>query len=368
MPNAFSKVALVSDVSLGYGSPQIPSLATSLAEFTGGATTVYEPDQPERPPAACCDETVEVVRVGTARHPHSQAGRIEYVIKVAESLNRARPDLLVVFCTFCLPIVARLRYRPRKVIYCSIESIPAYGSFDVWMNRALRGLVDVVVFPEENRARLDAQRCGFDSVPVAVMYNVARGESPAPTPAHERLPAIYYGGALNREQTLADFFLRPEVGFAPFGLYGSVNGADKERLTAEIAAAGANVRYHGFLESKELARERRRYAYSVVMYTPEIEHLRYAAPNKFFESIADGIPPIVAPHPQCKAIVNRYRCGIVMRDWTFDAFREAVETAMTLFKTPAYDELVENCRRAVAAELNWPAQFAKLQPHLTMAA
>ena len=57
-----------------------------------------------------------------------------------------------------------------------------------------------------------------------------------------------------------------------------------------------------------------------------------------------------------------------MRDWSFESYREAVNRALSLVGTPEYTRLVRNCRRAVRAELNWPAQFAKVRRLLPTAA
>jgi glycosyltransferase involved in cell wall biosynthesis len=133
-------------------------------------------------------------------------------------------------------------------------------------------------------------------------------------------------------------------------------------LTAQFTGS---VRYHGLLEADDLVRRRREYAYSIVMWNPTISdnHL-YAAPNRLFTSIQAGVPPIVAPHPQCRIMVDRYDCGLVMRDWSFEAFHDALRLGMKLYGTSRYAELVENCRRAAATELNWDAQFNKIRRFL----
>ena len=46
---------------------------------------------------------------------------------------------------------------------------------------------------------------------------------------------------------------------------------------------------------------------------------RYAAPNKFFDAIACGTPPICAPHPQCVEVIRKWRCGLLVDDWSSEA-------------------------------------------------
>ena len=154
------KIAVVSDVTIGYGSPQVPLLAGSLREHYGAASSVdiIEPAQPELAPRHGQFPAFTIHRVATADHPHSPVGRTEYVWRAAKLVNRLKPDVLVISCTYCLPVLFRLNRRPRKVIYYSIESIPFYGEFDVEMNRKVAPLLDVVIFPEENRAVLETGR------------------------------------------------------------------------------------------------------------------------------------------------------------------------------------------------------------------
>src|SRR5438552_1941457 len=116
------KIAVVSDVTLGYGSPQVPSFAKSLAGHFGAPTTIFEPDQ-LRSPFALDSDRCQLVRVSTDVSPYTRAGRIEYVLKVAEELNRVRPSIVVCFCTFTLPVLTKLKYRPELSIYYVIENV-----------------------------------------------------------------------------------------------------------------------------------------------------------------------------------------------------------------------------------------------------
>jgi glycosyltransferase involved in cell wall biosynthesis len=152
----------------------------------------------------------------------------------------------------------------------------------------------------------------------------------------------------------------------PIDVFGPIDQGETRSLTQEFYSrdSATGVSYKGVLTGPELAEIRREYAYSIVMWAPINDNQRYAAPNKFFEAIADGVPPIAAPHPQCETIIRRYNCGVLMRDWSFDAFKTALEKALALFGTDAYADMVENCRRAFEAELNWNHAFAAIERHL----
>src|SRR5262245_54939640 len=164
------RIAAVSDVTVGYGSPQLPLLCESLRKHYRAEVKIVEPVQPELSPRHHLYPNFDIHPVATAEHPHSPLGRMEYVWRASKAINQLQPDVLVVCCTYCLPVIYRLKKRPRKVIYYSIESIPFYGDFDVEMNRRAAPLLDVVIFPEENRAVQEIGRCGFLGVPKLVLF------------------------------------------------------------------------------------------------------------------------------------------------------------------------------------------------------
>ena len=67
-------------------------------------------------------------------------------------MEQLQPDILVVFCTYAIPVLFKLKIRPRFVIYYAVELTSSYGRIDIDMGRNLDGLVDLVIYPEENRA------------------------------------------------------------------------------------------------------------------------------------------------------------------------------------------------------------------------
>jgi hypothetical protein len=357
-----ARIGVVSDVSVGYGSPQVQSLTQFLARYYGTQAMILEPDQSSKVGPRRDDPWYTVRRLSTTVSPYTRAGRIEYILKAAGVLNQTRPEILVLFCTFTLPVLLKLKYRPRLTIYDAMEMISAYGPFDMELNRHLACRLDIVIYPEENRASLDAARCGLTSVPTAIVYNAVNPRAaPALVPPAERRKALLYAGTIQTGRTLAEYFLREEIRQVAIDLFGNLEGPDQRELEAALLTRGGNVRYHGYIDGIRLGQLRKTYAFSLTMWAPTDENTIYAAPNKFFEAIADGVPPLTTPHPQCRLLINRYRCGIVMKDWSFGAFRAAVQEASATFGTETYARMVENCRTAVLKELNCEDQLAKLE-------
>ncbi len=364
-------VVAVSDVSVGYGSPQIPMLVRDIARHYGGSAVIVEPDQSGMTPL----ETIEgcrVERIHTAYNPHSTPGRLDYVVEAAKRVNELRPDVLVIVCTFCLPVLLKLRRRPPVVVYASIESVSAYSPFDYDLNRSIADWIDVVIYPEKNRAQLDMPRCGFQGKPVAIMLNATNSPDVSPTAASKRNGAILYAGTLDPARTNTNYFFDKPVDTLPIDVYGALRaGSDAYFKRKLVDAAARGVRYQGLVPAAELAKKRASYAYSIVMWAPTNENQRFAAPNKFFEAIGDGVPPIVTPHPQCEELITRYECGLLIDDWSPVAFNAALQRATALYRTAAYERMVDNCARAASRDLNWETQVDKLRrllPPLHLAA
>ena len=125
---------------------------------------------------------------------------------VCRSSSNCEGGPLVVCCTFCLPVVFKLRRRPSIVIYYSLEDIPFYGPFDVEMNRYVNDLVDLVIFPEENRAVKEVRRFGFSGASKAVLFNCAdvNAEEPEKNFAPQRNGRVIYAGTIDQVQTFAN--------------------------------------------------------------------------------------------------------------------------------------------------------------------
>jgi len=364
--NSKVKIVGVSDASLGYGSPQIPMFMQSLAIYYGTKSMIIEPDTPGKPPLHDLYPDLLIKRMYTGIHPYSTAGRIRYIMAAAKEINKLRPDILVIFCTYSFPVLFKIKYRPRFVIYYAIELISMYGSFDIMMNRYGAPFVDLVIFPEENRAAIDIERCSLHNLPIVIVYNSAATLSQANYIVHprQRNGRIISAGTIGAELTFAEYFLHEKMQSMPIDVYGPFEGIKKKELAEAFHSLIGNVRYCGYVDLQYLARIRRHYSFSIVIWNPAVERGLYAPSNKFFEAISDGVPPITAPHPQHKMFVQRYKCGIVMKDWSFDSFYEAIQHALKIYGTEEYDAMVENCRRAFLEELNWEKQFEKVKPFL----
>lgn len=371
----------LTDVPVGYGSPQIQYLVRSMARHLGLATQplVCEPDSSAYPAAhdQFPDLAFTRVRWDNARGPFwymdAGAGQAVFADGIRAWLRERRPSVLVLTGFNALRYFDPTAYGPGErpfLVYCALEFLSRreLDSDTAKRHEAAAGAVDLAMFTEDNRRRYYNREFSFDGVPQATLLNAPPLDAfPVQDSRRRNGRVLFQSASIQWNATYPEYLLnvgRPPIGF---DVYGFVYSGPARILASRDTAQAFAVKYCGNVTNAQLARLRAQYAYSFVAWNPRSFNTLYACPNKLFESIASGVPPITAPHPQCVDVVRTYDCGIVMRDWSYDAFCEATDEAQRLLGTPRYRELVANCRRAHRTELNWERQFAKLVPLLSQA-
>lgn len=360
------KIVGISDVTLGFGSTQIIAFIEYLsAYYKSEQPIIIEPDQTDIPPRKELFPGLKIQRIPTTYHIYNnRLGRVEYIAKASKLVEKLKPDVLVIFTTFCIPVLFNVSHRPKFVIYYSLESVSAYGELDIQMNREIGSRVDLIIFPEENRAAKFFELCGLNEAHSCIVYNCTNSkETNNILHPSTRNGRIIHQGRL-KEETGSDFFLDQRIQSFPIDLYGIVDGKNKEAILENLTLLLGEVQFKGSLDHSTLSKLRRYYAYGLVFWKPVDENTLFACPNKFFESIAEGVPPISSPHPQCALLVNRYNCGLLMDDWSFNSFYEKIREALELYGSEKYYELIENCKKAVTQELNWATQMKKVERYL----
>ena len=357
-------IVQVADISVGYGNYDSLSLISSLQRQYNMSALILEPDQWDKP-LHTDTAGIAIRRLPTTSHFRSATGRVEFIIKAAEEINKIRPAILIIRCSWNIPVLLKLKRKPKLVVYHATESTLYYGDADPAYNRLAAPWIDLIVFPEENRAMRDVERCGFKQIPIAIAYNcpIPRDTAAAMESA-PRNGRVLYSGALDRKATYIDYYAHESMRPLPIDIYGYIGGSDAAGTKHVLESLSGNIRYKGYVDTKELESARPHYAYSLTIWNPSNENQHFACPCKFFESIGSLVPPITAPHPQCKMLVERYQCGIVMDDWRLTSFQSAISRAVKLYGTSAYDNMVQRCKSALLAELNWDHQFEKIKPML----
>lgn len=362
-PKRAPRIVIISEVSVGYGTPQVIRVADSLARALGADVTIFEPDQPERPPVDLArhaqSANVTVRRIYTSSHPYSTAGRIEFCLAVASAVKQLAPQAVVVCASYGLPIFYHIDTRRSVNVFYCLEHIPEKR--DPTLDLVAKHC-QIVVFPERNRARLYSPRLGGPTQGQQILVVMNANVPRAASTASEKVPRIFYGGSFHREMTCAEYFLAPDMAQFPIDVYGIIDGfPDRKAIARQMHGNQGGIRYCGYLEADErYFQTLAKYQYSLVIWNPSNEAQLYAAPNKLFDAIACGVPPLCAPHPQCKEIVSRWECGLITDDWSPESLRSRVSQACNTFGSPFHGLLSDNCRKAMKHGLDWDSQCAEL--------
>ena len=366
------KVAVVSDVSVGYGSPQILSMMYALLEtFQSAEGLLIEPDQIVRPPIRRDHPRFHISRVFTKLDTFNSQWRIEYPKKCASILRTFKPDILVYAGSIILCPIHDFLPSPKPLTVAYFLEMPEgfqFGHVYPSILSRMDQYCDLLIHPEVNRMKACMKFFRKEQLPQYIVYNTSHlAHEVEVWPAAQRNGRILYQGTIDEDLTFANYYLSPKVQSYPIDLYGLIEGCDAERkakLAARFAAMTNESRYLGYVDADKLAERRRQYAYGIVSWNPVNDNLRFAAPNKLFDYIGSGVVPIAAPHPQCKYLLEKYNCGILLRDWGFDAFVEGLRYAALIYGTPLYEELCQNCIRVSRAELNWDTQIRPVMKKL----
>jgi glycosyltransferase involved in cell wall biosynthesis len=344
----------------------------SSALFEKSMAAIIARYRPEIPVVALY--TPRLSRFGTELKP-SEALSPTRISRDRDSLiprwiDAFRPDLLVCTHFNLLASILDAKHKPEHIIYYVLEIGGTDGNRMtdecVDQHHALASRISLVLYPESNRMRRYQDIVGNHDVPSKVIFNTRPAAISHPRPADQRNGRVLIQGSLSADLTFIDYLTRRPEREPRIDVFGFAFDHDRAYniLHDSTLAQENGFSYGGLLSNQQLAELRPCYSYLVVMWNPISFDARYACPNKFFEAIADGVPPIAAPHPQCKEIIEKYDCGILLRDWSIEAFLEGLKQARDIYGTPRYQQLVDNCRLATTAELSWEHQFRSIVPAL----
>ena len=355
-----NSVLMLSDVSVGYGTPQVVSMTKSLCDYFNATGLIIEPDQPERPPVELGLERVEVKRIYTSNHPYAYSGRIDYCLQAQALIDYLEPDVVIMSAFHGMGAILKMKHKPKLLIYYGLEHTDGDPRI-IEQFSLITEKIDIAIFPEEMRALIDAPRLKLERKPNLIIYNGSSADV-TPLPSYARNRHIFYGGLIHPELTYGDFYLDGALDDYPIDIFGLVDGyPDKTEKLSKLALRKSRVSYNGYIKGGgELLSILRNYQYSIVMWSPARESFQYAAPNKFFDAIQAGVPIITAPHPMCKRLVERYACGIVLDDWSLASLKKAVEEARVAPMRGDYEEMVEERMPVARKDLCWDRQFEKL--------
>lgn len=357
------KIAALMDTSFGFGTPQLELFIDSLRNYFDGAECwLLEPDTKGK--RRLTEKEGFNYRRFATRHVYGGLYQIDLAMQMHRFLKSYDPDIVVVTSGNLLPALLKLGKKPPLVIYYMFENMQYQNLHHpelLQLNQMAEPWVDLICVPERDRASFDLKSLRWSDKPCIEVLNVS---------AHR-----YLGDARNRSfrlihagsiapDTMPEMMDTDLFNDVPVDVFGILANEGVTQMLNSMGSRRRKVVYKGILSAEKLEQAYPDYAFSIVCWRPTNINQIYASPNKLFQAISLGVPPISAPHPQCRRIIERYHCGIVMDNWSLNAFVAAVRRARDLFGSPDYDRMVENCRAATEVELNWPAQFGKVAKHL----
>ncbi|KRA57532.1 hypothetical protein ASD89_07685 [Caulobacter sp. Root656] len=343
----------------------------SICKLFGKRGLLIEPDEIARPPVDMpWGPAFELKRISSDYPDHSPMWQRSYLSQALRTVERLRPKVLIVFGSSVFASLAGLKRRPERIIYHAYEFVSGLAEADIDAHRLMLGDIDLLITPDVERLVYDTRTVNVHPKQAVAIYNVADVSYPAPVrrlPADQRNGRFLWYGTLHRQQAMADYFTSELVRDFPIDLFGRITDPNAPDVEAALRSAH-NIRYFGVAPAEELNARRAENIFSFVWWNPQISPGHYYLPsNRFFTSIQAGVPPICAPHPQCVELIERYGCGMIMDDWSLNSFVKALERGRRVYGTSAYADLVSNCEKAAQDELNWPRQFARIEPKITEA-
>lgn len=361
----------ISDVSVGYGSPEVPALMDSVCRTLGRRGLLIEPDEISRPPVTLdWSPAFDLQRIPSNFPDHTPAWHRQFQGGALRMVERHRPDVLIVFGSSVFSSLLGLSHRPKHIIYHAYEFISNLSEHDLAAHRFLLAEVDLVITPEIDRLIIDVEALEAYPRNVAAIYNVADVVHPKPIrrlPADQRNGRFLWFGTLHRTQAYADYFTMPQVRDIEFDLFGRITDPDAQGVAHTLLEA-PNLRYFGVAPAEELNARRAENIFSLVWWNPELNPgAYYLASNRFFTSVQAGVPPICGPHPQCVDLIERYGCGLVMDDWSPTSFERSLREALRIYSSPVYAEMVANCEKATAEQFSWEIQYKRIEPKIKAA-
>jgi hypothetical protein len=251
-----------------------------------------------------------------------------------ELLGEIRRDLTIVNDMLMLPLAFSIAAE-KPVIFDAHEHAPSeYASSWAWRvtrRRHIRWIcrtflprVAAMMVVGPGIADLYRREFGVEGV---VVTNAPRFHEIDPSPVHEPVRMIHFGGAdpQRRLEVMLDAMRILGEGYClDLLLVATASFEGYLRELREGVGEVSTIRFLDPISTQELVPFANSYDIGVAMHPPLTPHVEFGLPNKFFEYIQARIAPAIGPSPDMARIVREWDCGIVAGDYTSEALAEAI--------------------------------------------
>lgn len=164
----------------------------------------------------------------------------------------------------------------------------------------------------------------------------------------DRIELIHHGGAAwprGLKQMVDAMRIVDDRFVLTFMLVGSKQVI--RELKEYAAPLGDRVRFVDAVPMVKLATEINRYDAEVMFFPPVTQNLRFALPNKLFESVQGRLAAVIGPTPTMREVVEEFGLGPVAAGWTPEDLAAAIDTL-----TPESVRGFKQAAHAAASVLN----------------
>lgn len=222
------------------------------------------------------------------------------------------------------PVVADLHeYTPGHLQPGSLAYV-AYQRYRLWLTSNYLSKPSSLLTVGAGISKLYEDNWGVP--PLHIVRNAPRYEELAPSDViSDKIELVYHGlGGSGRglEAILNALKQLPPEFEAHFYIAG---GGDHEiQARAEEFGIEHRVIIHPPVKTVDIAKTINKHDVAIVFHQPHTQNFRDSLPNKFFESIQARLAIVVSPSPEMASIVESYKNGLVAKDHSPEALRDAL--------------------------------------------
>ena len=360
------RIALISDVALGFGSPDISAMIDGLCEHFGAEGLLLQPDEVTKPFIDLeFQSNVRSVRILSNLPSWLNSWRWHFFREAGRELNRFKPDIVIAVGPTGYGASLALKHKPSLVLYYMLEMVsenPVYKE----LHMRGKGHIDCFLVPEVERFGIDFSAVAWKKdVPFERMALSASIDYPRPMiskSADQRNGKFIYFGSLHRKDTLLDGMLTSELDDVEIDFAGRPLGseADRAKIAPRIASTPGKS-YLGQLVPGALMNALPNYNFSLVTWRPEGSVARWHLPaTKLYHSILAGVPVIAVPNPLNCFFINKYGIGLLLEDATNKSIISGLKAANAMIGTHEYHAMVERCKNLAEGDFAWSRQIRKI--------
>ena len=144
-------------------------------------------------------------------------------------------------------------------------------------------------------------------------------------------------------------------------IIGAVSGIEENWLAAKFKDNPAllkRIHITGWLPYEEVGNALSGSDIGLITFHPSVNNMLAGPPNKLYNYMRYGMPVVSVDLPETRAIISKYRCGIVVRDWNVSSIVQAIQY---LIDNPEEAKAMgQRGKEAILNELSWERQGEKL--------